>query len=247
MKYLKYILALVLLAGSQAFAQLRTVTDKAAYPFWLYLPEDTVLKNNPPVLIFLHGRSLSGNNLELVKRYGVITEITRGRKIPGIVVAPQVPVGSAWDPDKILNVLTYIQKQYVTDTNRVYVAGMSLGGYGTLHFTGKYPDRIAAAVALCGGGNPSDGCKLAQIPLWIQHGKLDQAVPISESEKVVAAIRACNGGANLSYKVYPDWGHSQLARVFQEDEMYKWLFSQRKQPKATQPTLSAGGTGTGRP
>jgi predicted peptidase len=230
MQFLKYLLFTLLLAcSSQAFAQLEAVTGKAEYPFWLYKPEDTVLKAKPPVLIFLHGRSLSGTNLELVKKYGVITEIMRGRKIPAVVFAPQVKAGSAWEPDKILDVLNYVQSTYNTDSNRVYVVGMSLGGYGTLHFSGKYPEKIAAAVALCGGGNPSDGCKLAQIPLWIQHGKLDQAVPISESEKVVAAIRACNGGANLTYKVYDDWGHSQLARVFGYDEMYDWLFRQRKQ------------------
>ncbi len=229
MRLIKYVLFVLLLAsGSQVFSQLKTVIGKADYPFWLYLPADSILQANPPILIFLHGRSLSGTNLELVKKYGVITEIVRGRKIPAIVFAPQVKSGSAWEPDKVLNVLNYVQSQYKTDSNRVYVCGMSLGGYGTLHFSGKYPDKIAGAVALCGGGNPSDGCRLAEIPLWIQHGKLDQAVPISESEKMVTAIRACNGGKNLTYKVYDDWGHSQLARVFGYDEMYTWLFSQTK-------------------
>lgn len=219
---------MLLALGLQATAQLRQMKDKTEYPFWLYLPEDTVLKSKPPVLIFLHGRSLSGTDLELVKRYGVITEITRGRKIPAIVFAPQVRPGSAWDPDKVLSVLNWVQNNYDTDSNRVYVVGMSLGGYGTLHFAGKYPDRVTAAVALCGGGNPSDGCRLATLPLWIQHGKLDNAVPISESEKMVAAIKACNGGKFLEYKVYDSWGHSQLARVMQEDAMYDWLFKQRK-------------------
>jgi predicted peptidase len=232
MRYFKYlILTLMLACGSRAFAQLSTVVGKADYPFWLYLPEDSILQSHPPVLIFLHGRSLSGTDLNLVKKYGVITEIVRGRKIPGIVFAPQVKSGSAWDPDKVLNVLKYVQQHYDTDTNRVYVVGMSLGGYGTLHFSGKYPQHVAAAVALCGGGNPSDGCRLADIPLWIQHGKLDQAVPIAESEKMVAAIKACNGGKNLTYKVYEDWGHSQLARVFGYDEMYAWLWKQCKKPE----------------
>jgi predicted peptidase len=222
-----FVLFLMVL-GVRVMGQLQQMKGKTEYPFWLYLPADSIVKAKPPVLIFLHGRSLSGTDLELVKRYGVITEIVRGRKIPAIVFAPQVKPGQAWDPDKVLEVLNWVQKQYVTDSSRVYVVGMSLGGYGVLTFAGKYPDKVAGAVALCGGGNPSDGCRLATVPLWIQHGKLDQAVPISESEKMVNAIKACNGGVCLTYKVYDNWGHSQLARIFGEDSMYEWLFSQVK-------------------
>lgn len=198
--------------------------NEAAYPFWLYLPEDSILKNNPPVLIFLHGRSLSGTTLDLVKKYGVIKEIEHGRKINAIVIAPQTPAGKSWDPAKVKNVLDSVRADYATDTNRLYVAGMSLGGYGTLGFAGEYPQLVTAAVALCGGGNPSDGCDLAQVPLWIQHGNADKAVPISESEKIVKAIKACNGGENLKYTVHPGASHGALERVFRTDEMYDWLF-----------------------
>ena len=201
---------------------------KADYPFWLYLPEDSILNNNPPVLIFLHGRSLSGTTLDLVKKYGVIKEIERGRKIPAIVIAPQTPAGKSWEPAKIKNTLDYVRSQYQTDTNSVYVAGMSLGGYGTLRFTGAYPEVVTAAVALCGGGNTSDGCDLASVPLWIQHGNADRAVPISESEKIVRAINDCNGGENLKYTVHKGADHGALEKVFRTDEMYEWLFQFNK-------------------
>lgn len=204
-------------------SQLSTVKGKADYNFWISLPADSILKNNPPILIFLHGKSLSGTNLDLVKKYGVIHEIEKGRKIPAIVIAPQVQSGS-WDPKKILDCLEYVQSQYKTDTNRVYVAGMSLGGYGTLHFAGAYPELVTAAVALCGGGNTTDGCDLATVPLWIQHGNLDYAVPISESEKIVKAIKECNGGENLKYTVVKGADHGDLEKVFRTDEMYDWLF-----------------------
>ena len=127
-----------------------------------------------------------------VKRYGVISEIEKGRKIPAVVVAPQTNNG--WNPIKVMSVLSFVKKNFDVDTNRVYVVGMSMGGYGTLNFAGKYPEHVAAAVALCGGGNIKDGCNLATVPLWIQHGTMDQAVPISESEKIVRAIKNCNGG-----------------------------------------------------
>lgn len=198
--------------------------NKADYPFWLYLPHDSVLKDNPPILIFLHGRSLSGTNLEAVQRYGVLHEIQKGRELGAIVIAPQTPAGKSWEPAKILNTLQHVQSLYSTDTNRVYVAGMSLGGYGTLHFAGAYPKKVTAGVALCGGGNPKDGCDLATVPLWIQHGSADEAVPISESEKVVKAIKDCNGGSNLTYTVHKGANHGALERVFRNDEMYDWLF-----------------------
>ena len=115
------------MVGLSASAQLSAVKGKTTYNFWLNLPSDSILKTKPPVLIFLHGKSLSGTDMEKVKRYGVIHEIQKGRQVNAIVVAPQVVSGS-WDPDKILEVLEYVQRTYKTDTNRVYVCGMSLGG-----------------------------------------------------------------------------------------------------------------------
>ena len=191
------ILLFTLFLSLSSFGQLKAIHNQADYPFLLHLPADSILKNNPPVLIFLHGRSLSGNNLELVKKYGIIHEIEKGREIPAIVIAPQVPAGKSWEPEKVLSVLRFAQEHFQTDTNRVYVTGMSLGGYGTLDFAGEYPGIVTAAVALCGGGNTKNGCNLSTIPVWIQHGNRDSAVPISESEKMVRSIRACNGGENL--------------------------------------------------
>jgi predicted peptidase len=214
-----------------SYGQLKAIHNQADYPFLLHLPADSILKNNPPVLIFLHGRSLSGNNLEMVKKYGIIHEIEKGREIPAIVLAPQVPAGQSWEPEKVLSVLRFAQEHFQTDTNRVYVTGMSLGGYGTLDFAGEYPEIVTAAVALCGGGNTRNGCNLSTIPVWIQHGNRDSAVPISESEKMVRSIRACNGGENLKYTVVPGANHGDLERVFRTDELYDWLFQFSKEPQ----------------
>lgn len=208
------------------FNQLQAVRGKADYPFWINLPSDSILKSKPPILIFLHGKSLSGTDLNRVRKYGVIHEMDKGRKIPAIVVAPQVSNGS-WNPDKVLSVLEYVQKNYNTDSTRIYVVGMSLGGYGTLHFAGKYASKITAAVALCGGGNPKDASNLSTIPLWIQHGNKDYAVPISESEKMVTAIKAVDA-SKLIYTIHPGADHGDLERVFRTDEMYNWLFEQKK-------------------
>lgn len=220
-------LAFLIIVSFSTSAQLSAVKGKTTYNFWLNLPDSATLNNQPPVLIFLHGKSLSGTDLNRVKKYGVIHEIEKGRKVPAIVVAPQVPSGS-WSPDKILEVLEYIQKTYQTDTNRVYVCGMSLGGYGTFHFAGKYASKITAAVALCGGGNPKDACNLATIPLWVQHGNRDEAVPVKYSRDMVAAIKKCNEGKNLIYTEIPGANHGALERIFRTDEMYDWLFAQKR-------------------
>ncbi len=207
--------------------EIKEVKGKVAYPFLLYIPDSLPEEGNLPLLIFLHGRSLSGTDLNLVKKYGVFDGLKRGVKIPALIIAPQVKRSESWDPDKLLDVLNYVQANYPTDLTRVYVTGMSLGGYGTLHFAGKFPERIAAAVALCGGGNIKDACNLGKTNLWIQHGKLDRDVPYTESTKIHEAIRACNPIKEANLTIYPKLGHSELAWEFQKDTLYNWLFQFR--------------------
>lgn len=225
MKQFLSILSFVL--ALSAFAQPTAIKGETGYNFWLNLPSDSILKSNPPVLIFLHGKSLSGTDMAKVRKYGVVHEIDKGRSFPAIVVAPQVASGS-WDPDKVLEVLQWVQKKYSTDTARVYVCGMSLGGYGTMRFVGKHADKITAAVALCGGGNVKEACKMATIPMWIQHGNRDEAVPVSQSREIVNAIKACNEGKNLIYTEIKGADHGDLERIFRTDEMYNWLFAQKR-------------------
>ena len=110
----KILLLFTLLITSLSFAQLKAIKGKTAYNFWLNLPEKSILENKPPVLISLHGRSLSGTDINRVKRYGVIRAIEKGRKIPAIVIAPQLPKGP-WDPKKVIEILDYIQKKYQID------------------------------------------------------------------------------------------------------------------------------------
>ena len=225
---LKHIyIALFALISSLGFSQLKTITNKTTYPFWINVPEKESTEKQP-ILIFLHGKSLSGTDLNRVRRYGVLRAMDKGRKIPAIVVAPQLAKGS-WNPDKVLEVLEYVQKNYNTDSTRIYVCGMSLGGYGTLHFAGKHADKITAAVAICGGGNVSDGCKLGTIPLWIQHGDKDYIVPVSESEKVVNAIRKCNEKAKLIFTIIKGGNHGSVENIFHQDAMYNWLFEQKRE------------------
>jgi len=209
---------------------------EGGYDFWMHEPDIRPITNQSiPLILFLHGKSLSGSNLELVKRYGVLKEVIRRRKLPAYILAPQCPRGKMWNPEKIIKVVNYVQKNFNTDTNRFYVVGMSMGGYGVLHFAGAFSERIAAAVALCGGGKECDGCKLATIPLWIMHGTSDRAVSYKESEKMVNSIKRVNNGANLKYDFIAGAGHGEMARFFAMDELYAWLFSHSKKT----PTLAS--------
>jgi predicted peptidase len=210
------------------FSQINSILDKTSYPFLISSPSELDLNEKAPLLIFLHGRSLSGTDLQKVRKYGVIHELDKGRKVPMMVVAPQVKIGESWSPDKLNQLLDFLLVNYNIDSNRVYVAGMSLGGYGTMHFAGKYAHRIAAAAAFCGGGNVADACELAEIPLWIIHGTKDKAVPYSESTKMVKAIERCKTAKKLKFTSIPGGNHGAPEKYFRMDEFYDWLLSFKK-------------------
>ncbi len=195
-----------------------------AYDFWLYLPDDYVEEPTPkPVVIFLHGRSLSGTDLTSVLRYGCLDALRRGREIDAIVLAPQTNNG--WSPEKVMRIYDWTRRHYAVDTARLYVLGMSMGGYGTMDFVATYPDKVAAAMALCGGCTKKDVCGLNEVPLWIVHGTADTAVPVSQSEKVVNDMIQCGDTSLLRFDKMKGVQHGTLARIFYLEQTYDWLFS----------------------
>lgn len=199
--------------------------NESTYPFYLALPADSVLNEKPPVIVFLHGRSLSGSDLEKVKRYGVISEIIKGRQFSAIVIAPQTHNG--WSPNLIKEVIDVVRSQYETDTARLYVVGMSMGGYGTINFTGTYPEMVAGAVAMCGGGDVRLGENLSKVPLWIRHGNADRVVPLSESQKIVNSIKKYSS-ENLIFTIDKGFNHGAMERFFRGEEIFDWLYQQHK-------------------
>jgi len=209
-------------------AETLPILNKTAYNFLLHLP-DTYEKSTEklPIIVFLHGKSLSGTNLERVKRYGVLYAKHRGHELPNaIIVAPQTNKG--WNPVNVMEVVDYVLSNYNADASRVYLCGMSMGGYGTMHVAGKFPDRIAAAVAICGGGNAGDACNLSQVPIWIQHGSADKAVPASESKKIYNAIKKCNESADATLTIIKGGTHGSVERLFHQDAIYKWMMKYKK-------------------
>ncbi len=197
---------------------------RGGYDFWVYTPEDYYFSQESTALIvFLHGASLCGRDLNRVLRYGPIDAVKMGRDIPALIVAPQNP-GGAWNPHKLNDVLTWMEEHYAYDRSRVYVLGMSLGGYGTLDFAGTYPEKIAAAIALCGGSTLRDYSKLGDLPLWIAHGTADRAVSVRESQKVVEGMQRLGITNRLRYDWLKGASHGALARFFYTSKTYEWLF-----------------------
>ncbi len=193
------------------------------YNFWVFSPEEYETDKHPlPLIVFLHGASLCGNNLQKVRRYGVLDAIDKGLDMPMFVLAPQNPGGS-WNPHKINSLIEWMKQNYAIDSTRVFVLGMSLGGYGTLDFVGTYPEKVAAAMALCGGTTLSDVSGMGKVPLWIMHGTGDRAVNVRESKKIVEALTAEGNDRLLRYDWFEGASHGALARVFYMQEAYDWL------------------------
>lgn len=196
------------------------------YNFWVYTPEDYYYtQESTPLVLFLHGASLCGRDMNRALRYGTVAAIKMGREIPALVITPQNP-GGAWNPKKLNDILEWLdENDYAYDHGRIYVLGMSLGGYGTLDFVGTYPEKVAAAMALCGGCTLKDQSKIGDAPLWIIHGTADKAVSVRESQTVVNRMKQAGITDRLRYDWLPGASHGALARYFYTWKTYEWLFS----------------------
>jgi predicted peptidase len=226
-KFLTLFLLLTIATQAWSYDFLRPVKGqiKNGYDFWVYTPQDYFYTlEKTPVIIFLHGASLCGHNLNRVRRYGPLDAIVKGREIDAITIVPQ-NTGGAWNPKKVMQVLDWVKANYACDTTRVYVLGMSLGGYGTMDVCDTYPDRIAAGMALCGGCSYSDVANLGKLPFWIIHGTADRAVSISQSKRVVNNLKASGNDSRLRYDWLPGADHGAPARIFYLKKTYDWLFS----------------------
>ena len=225
-----FIMACLLACHINTYAQydfLRPVKDSipGGYNFWVYTPTDYYYSlENTPVVMFLHGASLCSKDMSRSRRYGPLDAIVRGREINAIVIVPQNP-GGAWNPDKLNDILEWTKHNYAMDSTRVYVLGMSLGGYGTMDFAAAYPEKIAAAMALCGGCSAKDKSGLGKLPLWILHGTADRAVSVKQSKSVVEELQQTGNDSRLKYDWLEGASHGALARILYMRKTYEWLFS----------------------
>ncbi len=191
-----------------------------------YLPEgyNDELEKKWPLMIFLHGAGERGSDIEKIKVHGPPMLVEKGKGFPFIIISPQAKNG--WDEDLLYEMITdFISKNRV-DVDRVYLTGLSMGGYGTWKLAQKHPEMFAAIVPICGGGNSKDIWKLRHMPVWCFHGKLDGIVPISASETMIDALKPIN--TNVKFTVYPETYHDSWIQAYSNPELYDWLLKQRK-------------------
>ncbi len=202
--------------------------------YYIYLPQEYDAQKSWPLILFLHGAGERGDNLsdlELVTKNGLPNYIEDHPEFPFIVICPQCPINSYW-PSQVeqLNILLEnIIKQYKVDDERIYLTGLSMGGYGTWYMAFSHTEKFAAIAPVCGAGIKSSAQKLASLPIWVFHGEKDPIIPFSESEYLVNAIRQCGG--DIKFTAYPEVGHDSWTKTYQNKELYEWFLSHKRQKK----------------
>lgn len=204
----------------------KEITIRVRINYLLFLPEGYEQSDTKwPLMMFLHGAGESGNDLQKVKVHGPPKIVETKRDFPFILVSPQSARGG-WDPPLLNALLDEIISKYRVDEDRIYLTGLSMGGFGTWAMAAAYPDRFAAIVPICGGGNPADAPKLKSIPAWVFHGAKDPVVPLARSEAMVNALKAAGG--SVKFTVYPDAGHDSWTETYNNPELYEWLLQQKR-------------------
>ncbi|MGB7328588.1 MAG: prolyl oligopeptidase family serine peptidase [Rubripirellula sp.] len=179
-----------------------------------------------PLLLFLHGGGEGGNDVKKVKTHGPPRLIDEGKEFPFFVVSPQNPSTSQfWDDQALIALIDDVVSRYEIDPTRIYLTGMSRGGYGAWRLAIQNPDRFACLVPICGGGDPPYVGKIKHLPVWVFHGRKDDLIPISESQQMVDALRAA--GNDAAFTIYPGAKHDAWTETYRNEELYRWMLKQR--------------------
>ena len=187
-----------------------------------------------PMLVFLHGAGERGLNLDLVKKHGPPRIVETKPEFGFVVVSPQCPQGTYWNIDDVMKVIDQVQNSCRVDTARVYLTGLSMGGYGSWALAAKYPDRFAAVAPICGRGDPETAKSLLNTPIWAFHGDADKVVPVSGTTEVVAAIQQ-QGGKQIKMTIYQGVGHDSWTQTYDNPEFYVWLLKHRLEQHRREP------------
>ena len=210
-----------------------------------------------PLVVFLHGSGEKGNDNEKQLTWGAdifLDSLNRSR-YPAIILFPQCPVNESWAntirteikdslggfrldtlarPKKttqlLLNFIDTLAASGGIDKNRIYIGGLSMGGFGTFEILWRRPDLFAAAIVICGGGTPEKVSRYApKLPIWVFHGDADAIVPVSNSRIMVTALKSAK--MTVTYTEYPGVNHDSWKNAFAEPKLMDWIFSQKKKVK----------------
>lgn len=206
------------------------ITRTIRLPYLLHLPSRyrEGRRRKWPLILFLHGAGQRGHDLEQTKKHGIPKIVEEQTDFPFITVSPQCPPDFWWITklEALNTLLDEVIAAYAVDANRIYLTGLSMGGYGAWHLAAQYPERFAAIAPVCGGGMwllgfPEKVCALAQVPVWAFHGAQDTVVKLEESVKMVETLKACGGTARLT--IYPEADHDSWTETYDNPKLYKWF------------------------
>ena len=208
-------------------------TSKQGLNYQLYGNPKWDNKQRYPLVIWLHGSGQSGsdNTSQMGGATGVFTKAENQSKNPCFMIAPQCPDADiGWNKqvaDNLMALIADLTDKLPIDTNRLYLTGSSMGGFGSFSLATKYPTVFAAVVPLCGGSDPKNAEVLKAVPLWAFHGDKDDMVPVERTRNVMKAIEAA-GGKIGKYTELTGEGHGITGVVYSKPELHDWIFAQRR-------------------
>ena len=208
-----------------------TTSDGTEVPYLFYLPKEyqADAEQKFGLMLFLHGRGESKGPLSLVAKWGPPKFAARGDELAWIIVSPQCPKSDRWASEtqqtRVTELLDSIIHNHNVDEGRIFLTGLSMGGYGTWTMAANQPNRFAAVAPICGGGDPEQAEKLKDVPIWVFHGDQDRPVPFEKSVKMVEAIMKA-GGTKIRFTSLENVGHNCWSAAYATPELYQWMEKQ---------------------
>jgi predicted peptidase len=206
-----------------------SVRNEVSGRFLLYLPKNFKPHGSQryPLLVFLHGSGESGTDIQLVKVNGPPKFLESRTDFPFIVVSPQADsAAEGFNIDALTVLLTQLKRQLPIDADRVYLTGLSMGGFMTYYWASRHPGLFAAIAPISSGWRAEDGCLFKSMPVWAFHGAKDDVVKLEDDQHIVDAIKACGG--DIRFTVYPEAGHNAWEPAYDDPKLYEWLLSHRR-------------------
>jgi len=234
MKYIISVLAFLLATASFSQTVVNRkmkieIVQKHELGYALHIPANT--KEKKPLIVFLHGSGEKGTDIEKVKIYGPFKYL-KTHEIDVYVLAPQCPDNEYWDSEVLYRLILNIQKENNIDSNRIYLTGLSMGAWGAWNLAFEHPETFAALVPIAGFVDRVpmiEDCKTAAIPIRVFHGLLDDVVNVDYSIAIYKKLKACNADVELT--IFDDADHDSWSRVYNNQEIYDWMFKQTKTDK----------------
>ena len=221
----------------KSFKLERTITLTLSVQYLLFTPKGYDPKGSKqwPLILFLHGAGERGTNLQNVTVHGPPKIVKSRPEFPFLVASPQCPNDETWSNEAVLALLDEVIAKHAVDTNRIYLTGLSMGGFGAWSLALSHPERFAAVAPICGGGNPLDALlasrkrteALKELPFWVFHGAKDPVVKLEESQRMVAALKKA-GVKEIELTVYPEAEHDSWTETYGNEKLYEWFLKHER-------------------